>query len=455
MTPCTGIADTVRDVSARLARGLVPYAAAAALGAFVLFAPAPAQASEGTGLLQGIAGAAAQTVDAADDAADDAEVSSSDGAVSTVTEAEEPASDASEGAEAAEEAASTDDASSVADGMVQESGIAFEVADGVYFAEDGWWTYLTETEALYFRIVAQVAGAPDVTLDAPDDEWVQAMTGDGYTYLGAVAYDGGGTPFYAYFFYDGEAYIDFCAFVPLADGSVTAVDGFFRGDDLDAMLGMIDEMLQTVVPVFESAADGVAVEAVDADHGTSVSGQEVVSGAFSFTLPDGVDFELTEEEGGTLYGTFSGPVGTCQLMVYSFSTDDMVISSTDELQAVGDAFMSGVGEGAGLSDGQVLDGFVFTNDQGVAYYQACYISNSLDATFALLSHDDTMTVVSIFDGGSTDDFAYANEMLFTLVDTAVLVGFAEDSAGSVTSSDASASDGSSLASLVDEGTQLV
>ena len=134
----------------------------------------------------------------------------------------------------------------------------------------------------------------------------------------------------------------------------------------------------------------------------------------------------------------------------------MVVTSTDELQQAGDAFMSGVGEGAADAGGQVLDGSVFANDQGIAYYEASYISNIADASFALLPYDGTMTIVCIYDAGSADDFAFANDVLLSIADTAVLAGAPDASGAGDAGADAGdAADLGSLAAELGGETQLV
>ena len=104
-------------------------------------------------------------------------------------------------------------------------------------------------------------------------------------------------------------------------------------------------------------------------------------------------------------------------MAFSIETDGVVITSVEELQQAGDSFMSGVAEGAEGEGGELLEGSVFTNDQSIAYYHACYISGEMDASFVLAPYSGRMMIIAIFDAGSTDDFSFANDMLFEIAGT--------------------------------------
>lgn len=395
MSPFVSVPESLRGFGAnpvRIAAALL----ASALVAAALSAPGAARATEG-GLLQGIAEGSAAVAGGQ--------------AAAEAPEEAAPAETAPEEAAPVEETSPAPDASAdAAANAVQESGLSFELPEGVYFAEDEWWTYLDDVSALYFRTAANVSEGPDVALGAPDDAWGAAQTEEGYEYLGAVAYANGTVSFYSYFWHDlrsaDNAYVDFKAYVPLSDGTTSCVYGFTRGDT-DAMLGLIDAVLLTVE------------EGTGAAAGTA-SAADVACGSFTFVLPDDVAFELATAEDGSILGTFPGPEGTCEIMLFSFDTEGVTVTSVEELQQAGDAFMSGVEEGAAIEGGQLLDGSVFTNDQGIAYYQGCYISSEADALFVLLPYSGTMTVVAIFDSGSSDDFAYANETLFAIADSSSL-----------------------------------
>ena len=357
-----------------------------------------------------------------------------------------PVETAPEEAAPVEETSPAPDASAdAAANAVQESGLSFELPEGVYFAEDEWWTYLDDVSALYFRTAANVSEGPDVALGAPDDAWGAAQTEEGYEYLGAVAYANGTVSFYSYFWHDlrsaDNAYVDFKAYVPLSDGTTSCVYGFTRGDT-DAMLGLIDAVLLTVE------------EGTDAAAGTA-SAADVACGSFTFVLPDDVAFELATAEDGSILGTFPGPEGTCEIMLFSFDTEGVTVTSVEELQQAGDAFMSGVEEGAAIEGGQLLDGSVFTNDQGIAYYQGCYISSEADALFVLLPHSGTMTVVAIFDSGSSDDFAYANETLFAIADSSSLAETPLATSGVPTEDGAAEVGGDIASALSGDEVQLV
>lgn len=399
MNPFTPVLDRLRGFGnpARIAAALLSTALVAA----ALCAPAAARATEG-GLLQGIAeGSAAVAGDG----------QASEAAPEGAAPAPEEAAPAEE-VPAPEEVAPADGTAGTATGAVQESGLSFELPEGVYFAEDEWWTYLDDTSALYFRTGAGMTEGPDVTLGAPDDTWGAAQAEEGYEYLGAVGYANETVSFYSYFYLDQQTsespYVDFKAYVPLSDGSTSYIYGFARGDT-DAMLSLIDAVLLTVE---ESDAGAPAAAAAPAG--------DVTCGAFTFDLPDDIAFELATADDGSILGTFPGPEDTCEVMFFSFETEGVTVTSTEELQQVGDAFMSGVEEGAAIEGGRLLDGGVFSNDQGIAYYQGTYISSEADALFALLPYDGEMTVVAIFDSGSTDDFSCANETVFAIADSSRL-----------------------------------
>ncbi len=172
-------------------------------------------------------------------------------------------------------------------------------------------------------------------------------------------------------------------------------------------------------------------------------------------MPDDVAFELATAEDGSILGTFPGPEGTCEIMLFSFDTEGVTVTSVEELQQAGDAFMSGVEEGAAIEGGQLLDGSVFTNDQGIAYYQGCYISSEADALFVLLPYSGTMTVVAIFDSGSSDDFAYANETLFAIADSSSLAETPLATSGVPTEDSAAEVGGDIASALSGDEVQLV
>lgn len=400
MNPFMPVLDRLRGFGnpARIAVALL----STALVASALCAPAAAQATEG-GLLQGIAEGSAAV------GGDDQESGAAPEEEVPAPEETAPAEETS----APEEVAPADGTAEAAAGAVQESGLSFELPEGVYFAEDEWWTYLDDTSALYFRTAQGATEGPDVTLGAPDDTWGTAQAEEeGYEYLGAVGYANETVSFYSYFYLDQQTaenpYVDFKAYVPLSDGSTSYIYGFARGDT-DAMLSLIDAVLLTV-----EEGDAGAPAASTAPAG------DVTCGAFTFDLPDDIAFELATADDGSILGTFPGPEDTCEVMFFSFETEGVTVTSTEELQQVGDAFMSGVEEGAAIDGGRLLDGGVFSNDQGIAYYQGTYISSEADALFALLPYGGEMTVVAIFDSGSTDDFSCANETVFAIADSSRL-----------------------------------
>ena len=436
MSPFVSVPESLRGFGANPAR-IVAALVASALVAAALSAPGAARATEG-GLLQGIAEGSAAVAggQAAAEAPEEAAPAEEAAPVETAPEEAAPVEETSPAPDAAADAAAN---------AVQESGLSFELPEGVYFAEDEWWTYLDDVSALYFRTAANVSEGPDVALGAPDDAWGTAQTEEGYEYLGAVAYANGTVSFYSYFWHDlrsaDNAYVDFKAYVPLSDGTTSCVYGFTRGDT-DAMLGLIDAVLLTVE------------EGTGAAAGTA-SAADVACGSFTFVLPDDVAFELATAEDGSILGTFPGPEGTCEIMLFSFNTEGVTVTSVEELQQAGDAFMSGVEEGAAIEGGQLLDGSVFTNDQGIAYYQGCYISSEADALFVLLPYNGTMTVVAIFDSGSSDDFAYANETLFAIADSSSLAETPVATSGVPTEDGAAEVGGDIASALSGDEVQLV
>lgn len=296
--------------------------------------------------------------------------------------------------------------------VIRESGLVIEAPSSVYFAEDEWWTYMGDGEAMYFRTYAGVdpTAAPDVTLGAPDETWAATLVTDTYEYLGAVPYENDSVTFYAYYYRDGDdpqtPYVDFRAYVPLPDGSITAIAGFFRSPDAATLLEMVDSIFATV----ELDAGGTTVA-------STVSGNTLTCGDFTFELPSGVEFELETSEDGSIVAAYQGPDAASFLMAFSIETDGVVITSVEELQQAGDSFMSGVAEGAEGEGGELLEGSVFTNDQSIAYYHACYISGEMDASFVLAPYSGRMMIIAIFDAGSTDDFSFANDMLFEIAGT--------------------------------------
>ena len=436
MSPFVSVPESLRGFGAnpvRIAAALL----ASALVAAALSAPGAARATEG-GLLQGIAEGSAAVAggQAAAEAPEEAAPAEEAAPVETAPEEAAPVEETSPAPDASADAAAN---------AVQESGLSFELPEGVYFAEDEWWTYLDDVSALYFRTAANVSEGPDVALGAPDDAWGAAQTEEGYEYLGAVAYANGTVSFYSYFWHDlrsaDNAYVDFKAYVPLSDGTTSCVYGFTRGDT-DAMLGLIDAVLLTV-------EEGTGASDVSAPAG------DVTCGAFAFDLPDDIAFELATADDGSILGTFPGPEGTCEIMLFSFDTEGVTVASVEELQQAGDAFMSGVEEGAAIEGGQLLDGSVFTNDQGIAYYQGCYISSEADALFVLLPYSGTMTVVAIFDSGSSDDFAYANETLFAIADSSSLAETPLATSGVPTEDGAAEVGGDIASALSGDEVQLV
>lgn len=436
MSPFVSVPESLRGFGAnpvRIAAALL----ASALVAAALSAPGAARATEG-GLLQGIAEGSAAVAggQAAAEAPEEAAPAEEAAPVETAPEEAAPVEETSPAPDASADAAAN---------AVQESGVSFELPEGVYFAEDEWWTYLDDASALYFRTAANVTDGPDTALGAPDDAWGAAQTEEGYEYLGAVAYANGTVSFYSYFWHDlrsaDNAYVDFKAYVPLSDGTTSCVYGFTRGDT-DAMLGLIDAVLLSVEE--SSGASDVSAPAGD-----------VTCGAFAFDLPDDIAFELATAEDGSILGTFPGPEGTCEIMLFSFDTEGVTVTSVEELQQAGDAFMSGVEEGAAIEGGQLLDGSVFTNDQGIAYYQGCYISSEADALFVLLPYSGTMTVVAIFDSGSSDDFAYANETLFAIADSSSLAETPLATSGVPTEDGAAEVGGDIASALSGDEVQLV
>lgn len=307
--------------------------------------------------------------------------------------------------------------------VIRESGLVIEAPSSVYFAEDEWWTYLTDTEAMYFRTYASVdpSSAPDVTLGAPDETWAASLVTDTYEYLGAVAYENDSVTFYAYYYQDGDdpqnPYVDFRAYVPLPDGSTTAIAGFFRSPDAAALLEMVDGIFATV----ELEAGGATVA-------STAGGNTLTCGDFTFELPSDVEFELETSEDGSIVAAYQGPDAASFLMAFSIETDGIVITSVEELQQAGDSFMSGVAEGAEDESGELLEGTVLTNGQSIAYYHACYISSEMDASFVLAPYSGRMMIIAIFDAGSTDDFSFANDVLIDIAGTIDMV--ANSTAGS-------------------------
>lgn len=325
------------------------------------------------------------------------------------------------------------------DAVVEESGIAFETVNGIYFAEDEWWTYLTDTSAIYFRTAANATDTPDVTSGVADDEWGAQFAASSETeYLGAVGYDNDTVSFYSYFFYDdsgGTAYVDFRTYIPLSDGSVTALYGFLRSDDIDATLGIVDQLLMTVE--LGTGANAVAP-----------SGETVVCGDFAFTLPDVAEFELAAGEDGSITGTFQGPVGECAIMFFSFDLGDNVIATEEDLVEAGDSFMSGVAEGAAVEGGEVLDHSIITSENGIGLYYNTYISSEIDGLFALVPNGDTLVIAAVFDTGEFEDFELSGEVILSIANSAafaegVTSAFADE--GAAAEGDAAQADGTDAA----------
>lgn len=309
----------------------------------------------------------------------------------------------------AAEASSGDDgtavrAASQAEGVaVQEDGLSLEAPAGTQADASGWWTYRGAGGTLMFQVYDDPACPPDLSAGAPSEEWYEdwldsvfADSDDEYGYLGYAPYDNGDVSFYAYFFYnesaaDGRLYVNFSAYVPLADGSVRTVSGGYFSSDIMAMFEVVDAMLATVEPE---------------DAGAAAAGEVLSCGGFTFALPADVAFDVMEGDDGSVGASFAGPEGDCALLAYTIDvSDNNAATSSDELQQVGDYLMGTIVEGFPAGGGAVG-----VNDQSIMLYGTAVDVDGRGAVYLLVPLGNEMLVVSFFDDGSQEGYELINEV---------------------------------------------